>query len=103
MSSQASARELRTVASVWRPIAERLNRGAGSVFILPAVLVILGFSIFPLIASLYISMARLNFSEGGVELKKDNRPLQPGKYYIIATGKIFFSAVLFYRLVAKCK
>jgi len=69
VSSQASARELRTVASVWRPIAERLNRGAGSVFILPAVLVILGFSIFPLIASLYISMARLNFSEGGVELK----------------------------------
>ena len=38
-------------------------------FILPAVLVILGFSIFPLIASLYISMARLSFSQGGVELK----------------------------------
>ena len=69
MSSQAPARELRTAASRWRPIAERLNRGAGSVFILPAVLVILGFSIFPLIASLYISMARLSFSQGGVELK----------------------------------
>jgi len=41
--------------------------------------------------------------EGGVELKKDNRPLQPGKYYIVATGKIFFSAVLSYRLVAECK
>src|SRR6266480_901102 len=29
-------------------------------------------------------------NEGGVEIKKDNYPLQPGKYYIVATGKIFF-------------
>jgi len=27
--------------------------------------------------------------EGGAEIKKDNDPLQPGKYYIIATGKFF--------------
>jgi multiple sugar transport system permease protein len=69
VSSQASTPALREAASRWRPIADRLNRGAGAVFILPAVLVILGFSIFPLIASLYISLARLSFSEGGVELK----------------------------------
>jgi hypothetical protein len=28
--------------------------------------------------------------EGGAEIKKDDRPLQPGKYYIVATGKFFF-------------
>ena len=69
MSSQASARALKAAASRWRTIADRLNRSAGSVFILPAVVIILGFSIFPLLASLYISLSRLGFSEGGVELK----------------------------------
>ena len=34
-------------------------------FILPAVVVILGFSIFPLVASLYVSLSRLRFSAGG--------------------------------------
>jgi multiple sugar transport system permease protein len=42
---------------------------AGAVFILPAVIVILAFSIFPLLASLYVSLSRLGFSEGGVDLK----------------------------------
>src|SRR5437870_11190715 len=69
MSSQTSERVLRAATSRWRPIGARLDRSAGSVFILPAVLVILGFSIFPLLASLYISLARLGFSQGGVELK----------------------------------
>src|SRR5881397_803579 len=69
MSSQTSQRVLRAATSRWRPIGARLDRSAGSVFILPAVLVILGFSIFPLLASLYISLARLSFSQGGVELK----------------------------------
>jgi len=39
------------------------------VFILPAVVVILAFSIFPLLTSLYVSLSRLGFSQGGVELK----------------------------------
>src|SRR5438105_10376221 len=69
MSSQASARVLRAASSRWGPLATRLDRWAGSVFILPAVLVILGFSIFPLLASLYVSLSRLSFSEGGVNLK----------------------------------
>ena len=47
----------------------RIDRHAGAVFILPAVVVILAFSIFPLLASLYVSLSRLTFSEGGVELK----------------------------------
>jgi len=69
MSIQASTRVLQAARSGWRPMAARLDRMAGSVFILPAVIVILGFSIFPLLASLYVSLSRLGFSEGGVELK----------------------------------
>ena len=71
MSGYASARErgLRIAASRWRSAGARLDRFAGAVFILPAVIVILAFSIFPLLASLYVSLARLSFSEGGVQLK----------------------------------
>ena len=69
MSSHAPPRELRTATSWWRPVAARLDRFAAGVFILPAVVVILGFSIFPLLASLYVSLSRLNFIQGGVELK----------------------------------
>ena len=47
----------------------RLDRLAGAVFILPAVVVILAFSIFPLLASLYVSLSRLRFSAGGVNLQ----------------------------------
>jgi len=47
----------------------RVDRYASAVFILPAVIVILAFSIFPLMASLYVSLSRLSFTEGGVDLK----------------------------------
>ena len=46
----------------------RLDRMASSAFIMPAVLVVLFLSIFPLIVSLYVSMARLKFARGGFEL-----------------------------------
>ena len=69
MSSLAPSRALRAAAARWRPINRRLDRNAGAVFILPAVLIILAFSIFPLLASLYVSLSRLSFSQGGVELK----------------------------------
>src|SRR5437660_3689716 len=65
----ASARAMSAAASWWRPMASRLDRVAGGVFILPAVVVILAFSIFPLLTSLYVSLSRLGFSEGGVQLK----------------------------------
>jgi multiple sugar transport system permease protein len=68
VSDRATTRALPVVASWRRPFAGGLDRYAGSVFIMPAVLVILGFSIFPLLASLYISLTRLGFSEGGVRL-----------------------------------
>jgi len=69
MSSLTSPRVLRDVVARGRPLGGRLDRIAGAVFILPAVVVILGFSIFPLLASLYVSLSRLSFSQGGVELK----------------------------------
>src|SRR5258706_1538128 len=69
MSGQASTRAVPAAASAWRPLVARLDRSAGAVFILPAVLVILAFSIFPLLASLYVSLSRLGFSQGGLELK----------------------------------
>jgi len=68
MSGQASTRRVPFAASGWNPLVARLDRFAGPVFILPAVLVILAFSIFPLLASLYVSLTRLSFSEGGVHL-----------------------------------
>lgn len=67
MSGEAPTRPV-PVAAQWRPLTARLDRLAGPVFILPAVLVILAFSIFPLLASLYVSLSRLSFSEGGVQL-----------------------------------
>jgi len=67
MSGEAPTRPV-PVTAQWRPLAARLDRLAGPVFILPAVLVILAFSIFPLLASLYLSLSRLSFSEGGVQL-----------------------------------
>ncbi len=48
----------------WVATADRV---AGSVFILPAVLVVLFLSIFPLIVSLYLSLSRFKFVPGGFE------------------------------------
>jgi len=69
VSGYVQSRGFRLAASTWRSIGARVDRVAGGVFILPAVVVILGFSIFPLVASLYVSLSRLSFSEGGVDLK----------------------------------
>jgi len=50
-------------------LGERLDKQAPLVFILPSVIIILFFSIFPLIVSLFIALSRLKFVKGGVELK----------------------------------
>src|SRR5215212_789052 len=46
-------------------VADRL---AGSAFILPAVLALLFLSLFPLIASLYVSLAKFDIAPGGFKL-----------------------------------
>lgn len=55
-----------------RPRSERLsswlNRHAGNVFLLPAVLVVLVLSIFPLLISAYLSLSRFRFVRGGFDI-----------------------------------
>jgi multiple sugar transport system permease protein len=46
-----------------------LDRQARYVFVLPTVLLILAFSIFPLVASAYLSLMRFELGEGGYGLK----------------------------------
>ncbi len=56
-------------ASVGQRLADRLERAAGSVFIWPAVSVVLLLAVFPLILSLYLSLSRFKFVRGGFEIK----------------------------------
>jgi len=53
----------------WQRLSSQVERLAGSVFIMPAVLIVLLLSIFPLIISLYLSLSRLRFVKGGFEIK----------------------------------
>ena len=52
----------------WERLNEKAEHLAGSVFILPAVLVVLMLAIFPLIISLYLSLSRFKFVRGGFEI-----------------------------------
>jgi len=49
-------------------ISSAADRLAGSVFVLPAVLALLFLSLFPLIASLYVSLAKFDIAPGGFKL-----------------------------------
>ena len=49
-------------------IANWLDRQAPYVFVLPTVLLILAFSIFPLVTSAYLSLTRFELGEGGYQL-----------------------------------
>lgn len=49
-------------------LSERFERATPSLFLLPAVLIVLTLSIFPLILSLYLSVSRLRFEGGGIRL-----------------------------------
>ena len=49
-------------------ISSAADRLAGSVFIMPAVLALLFLSLFPLIASLYVSLAKFDIAPGGFRL-----------------------------------
>ena len=68
MSGYVSTRGFRLALPRLRRLSAGVDKWAGAVFILPAVIVILAFSIFPLLASLYVSLSRLSFSEGGLQL-----------------------------------
>ncbi|MEM8857961.1 MAG: sugar ABC transporter permease [Chloroflexota bacterium] len=49
-------------------VAAWLDRYASNVFVLPAVIIVLVMSIFPLIVSLYLSMTRVKIAAGGFDI-----------------------------------
>jgi len=61
-------KELQTSSRLHSVISTVADRLAGSVFILPTVLALLFLSIFPLIASLYVSLAKFDIAPGGFKL-----------------------------------
>jgi multiple sugar transport system permease protein len=52
----------------WDGLTRGLDQYAPAVFIMPAVLVVLAMSIFPLLVSAYLSLSRFKFVKGGFEL-----------------------------------
>ena len=56
------------LSSVPRSRASASDRITRALFIWPAVIILLFFSIFPLIVSLWLSFSRLRFTRGGVEI-----------------------------------
>lgn len=55
--------------SIKRGLADRLEQWSSATFLMPALLALLFLSIFPLIASLYLSLSRFKFAKGGFELE----------------------------------
>jgi len=50
-------------------LAEWLDRRSAGIMILPAIVILLGFAIFPLIASAYLSLTRFSLAPGGFVLR----------------------------------
>ena len=66
MTTATIAPELTTTPAA--SFAERLDRHSGLLMVLPAVLVVLAFAIFPLIISAYLSLIRFALAPGGFKL-----------------------------------
>lgn len=56
-------------ASLWQRLADWLDRRAEMAFLLPAVVLILAFSILPLVMSLIIALSRLRLQAGGFRIR----------------------------------
>src|SRR3712207_5508674 len=50
-------------------LAERLDRHSGPIMVLPAVLILLAFAIFPLIISAYLAVSRFSLAAGSFKPK----------------------------------
>jgi len=50
-------------------LAERLDRHSGPIMVLPAVLILLAFAIFPLIVSGYLALSRFSLAAGSFKLR----------------------------------
>ena len=68
MTTTAIAPAPELTASPKPSIAEWLDRHSGQMMVLPAVLVVLAFAIFPLIISAYLSLIRFSLAQGGFKL-----------------------------------
>ncbi len=66
MSATAEETELETEPSA--SLSEFLDRNSGRLMVLPAVIVLLAFAIFPLIISGYLSLSRFALAPGGYKL-----------------------------------
>ncbi|MDR7468494.1 MAG: sugar ABC transporter permease [Armatimonadota bacterium] len=70
VAQEAGAEAVRPApAAVLAAVERWLERQAGAVFILPAVLLVFFLSLFPLLLSAYLSLTRLQFVPGGFELR----------------------------------
>ncbi len=58
----------RNTPSLQRRLSTQSERLASNVFVMPAVLIVLFLSVFPLIISLYLSVSQLRFVKGGFEI-----------------------------------
>ncbi|MEZ4629399.1 MAG: ABC transporter permease subunit [Deinococcales bacterium] len=50
-------------------LREWSDKAAGTIFLLPSIIVVLFLAIFPLIISLYLSLSRVKFEQGGVKIE----------------------------------
>src|SRR5436305_9638361 len=50
-------------------VSEFIDRNSGRIMVLPAVLILLAFAIFPLIVSAYLALSRFSLAQGGFVLK----------------------------------
>ncbi len=66
--TEESLEPTRPESSNFKLVGSRSERVANAAFLGPTVVLVLFFSIFPLIVSLYISFSRMRFVQGGVEL-----------------------------------
>lgn len=53
----------------WQRLAERLDTESARLMVLPAVLILLAFSIFPMLVSAYLALSRLALAPGGYRLR----------------------------------
>src|SRR6266498_3025801 len=65
---ETAAQVMPAAAGRLHTLTSRTERFAGSIFVAPAVLVVLFLSIFPLVISLYLSLSRFQLVKGGFQI-----------------------------------
>jgi multiple sugar transport system permease protein len=68
MAHATSSQQNFARANMKLPLTRRLDNSSRTVLLLPAILIVLFLSIFPLIVSLFLSFARVTFARGGINI-----------------------------------